>query len=95
MKRLRWESETSLTLAADFRCSQIISLIGFPKLQIFIFYPVQKELCVNIAVPLQDRRHPMKTLKTNTVEGPTVHEDAQKEMKRKRSRIREEHSRSP
>lgn len=52
-QRLQWESE----MHADFRSFQIISLIGFPKLQIFIFYPVQKELCDNIAAALRHRRH--------------------------------------
>lgn len=51
--RLQWESE----MYADFRFFQIISLIGFSNLQIFIFYPAQRELCDNITVALQHRRH--------------------------------------
>lgn len=60
----------------------------------FIFNADQKELCDNIAVTWRHRRHSAKTLKTNAVEGLTVHagctEGNEKEMDC-HSRIRDEH----
>lgn len=61
----------------------------------FIFYPVQKELCDNIAVAPRHRRHSAKTLITNTPEGPMVHAECTKGNEEEidsHSRICEEHS---
>lgn len=60
----------------------------------FIFYPVQKELRDNIAAAPRHRRHSAKPLKTNTLEGLTVHEgcaEGNEEEIDCHSRIREEH----
>lgn len=79
----------------SFRSLWIISLIGFPKPQMFIFYPIQKELRDNIDATLRHRRHSPKTLKTNIVEGLTVHAgcaEGNEEEIDCHSRIRDEHS---
>lgn len=85
----------SPALDANFRSFQIISLIAFPKPQIFIFSPVQKACCDNIAVALWHRRHSVKTLKTNAAEGLTVHgrcTEGNEEETDCHSRIHEEHN---
>lgn len=61
----------------------------------FIFYPIQKELCDNIAVAVRHRRHSAKSLKTNTLEGLWVHagrSGGNEEEIDFHRRIREEHS---
>lgn len=70
---------------------QIISLIGFPKPQIFIFSPVLKARCDNTAAVLRYRRPRKQTQRR--VRLLRFSKDAQKEMKRTlgRSRIREQH----
>lgn len=68
---------------------QIISLIGFPKPQIFIFSPVLKARCDNTAA-VQRYRRPRKQTQRR-VRLLRFTKDAQKEMKRSpsgRSRIR-------
>lgn len=54
---IKWQLQWESNMYADIRFFQIISLIGFPNLQIFIFYPAQRELCDNITVALRHRRH--------------------------------------
>lgn len=61
----------------------------------FIFYPIQKELHDNIAAATRHKRHSARILKTNTVEGLTVHKGCtggNEEEIDCHSRIREENS---
>lgn len=62
---------------------QIISLIGFPKPQIFIFSPVLKARCDNTAAVLRYRRPRKQTQRR--VRLLRFSKDAQKEMKRRPS----------
>lgn len=62
---------------------QIISLIGFPKPQIFIFSPVLKALCDNTAALLKQRRPRKQTQRR--VRRLWFTRDARKEMRRRPS----------
>lgn len=53
-------------VCADFRSFQIIRLIAFPKLQIFIFSSAQKELCDNTTATAQHRRDTLCGLSKQT-----------------------------
>lgn len=55
-ERYKHQVASSVGVCADFRSPQIISLIAFPKLQIFIFSPALKEPCDNMTPTLRHRR---------------------------------------
>lgn len=75
---------------------QIISLIGFPKPQIFIFSPVLKARCDNTAAVLKQRRPRKQTQRGGPT--PVVQQrctEGNEEETVGRSRIREEHTHIP